>query len=108
MSHKLTVKLFACKESLDFSLGGSEEQLLFIHGSAFLSSQWPLDRIGVQVLHEGTRVRLNIMGHGGEAFQGWNLEVECFQELVDWFRARRYPVHNPDPRGFAKTEGQTH
>lgn len=85
-------------EVLSFSVMDGE--LLFLH-SKFLSSQLPLNNIGVSITHETRSVSISFQLFESPTYQRWSIASHEFNELVAYFTSIGFTISNPDPHGYA-------
>lgn len=106
MANNILLKLVGYPITIHLSL--HEETLLFIH-APFLSGQWPIDKIGIQVTHERASVKIGITStDNAMLYQSWIVEAGQFDEIVSYFKGLGFPVPNPDPMGYAKRRALIH
>lgn len=90
---------------LHFSV--QDNTLLFIH-SDFISSQLPINQIGVNITHQGHNVSLAFPQGSSQAYQNWFLAKTEYHKAIDYFRSLGFPVPNPDPFHYEGIEKGTH
>lgn len=90
---------------LHFSV--QDNELLFIH-SDFISSQLPINQIGVMILHQGDSVSVAFSLIGSQAYQNWFVAKTEYRKAIDYFRTLGFPTPNPDPFHYEGIEKGTH
>lgn len=85
-----------------------QSDLIMMH-STFLSAQWNPDQVGIEVSHCQNCVKVGISATlpsviPSEFFpnhhQSFYFSVDDYKPLLEFFKALRFPCHNPDPFGY--------
>ena len=93
MTQSLThEQAFKALGGCDLTFSVFEGKLLFLH-SAFMSGQYDIDLIGVDITKQSSSVKVAFMSLvATENYASYYFEADEFEALTDYFRQLKFPV----------------